>query len=301
MGSAPDLDVPSGLPARMATPGRDDPRLARLSLNQWTTRRLGVKEVVDLCVHRGVPSVGLWREQVEEVGTERATRIVAAAGVHVSSLCRTGFFTSDDPAVRRRSLDDARLAIDQAAALGTGVLIVVAGGLPEGSRDLGAARARVTEALEVLAPEAGAAGIRLALEPLHPMYCADRSVISTLRQALDIVERFPSETVGVAVDSFHVWWDPDVWDAIMRASDRIAALQLADWITPLPEDPLLARGMLGDGHIDLGRLVGAVEAVGYSGAIEVEIFNREVWEADPGAVVDTVKRRFVELVAPVLH
>jgi len=300
MSAPPVVDVPSGAAARIPTPGPDDPRLARLSLNQWTTRRLSVEQVVDACAERGVQAVGLWREQVDEVGTARAAELVASAGLRVSSLCRAWSFTSADAAARAAALDDGRRAIEQAAALGAPVLAVVAGGLPSGDRDLGAARARLIEAVAVLAPEAGAHGVRLGIEPLHPMYCADRSVVSTLAQAIDIVERFPPEQVGIVIDAFHVWWDPDLWARIAEASARIVAVQLADWITPLPQDLLLARGMLGDGHIDLGRFVRAVLDTGYDGDIEVEIFNADIWDAPAGAVIDTVLRRYAELVGPVL-
>jgi sugar phosphate isomerase/epimerase len=300
MSGASVVDVPSGAAARIPTPQPSDPRLARLSLNQWTTRRLSVQQVVEACSERGVRAVGLWREQVDEVGTERAAEFVASAGLRVSSLCRAWSFTSSSEVERADALEDGRRAIEQAAALGAPVLAVVAGGLPPGDRDLGAARDRLIEAVAVLAPEAGAHGVRLGIEPLHPMYCADRSVVSTLAQAIDIVRCFPPEQVGIVVDAFHVWWDPDLWERIAEAAGRIVAVQLADWITPLPHDLLLARGMLGDGHIDLGRFVRAVLETGYDGDIEVEIFNAEVWDAPAGAVIDTVIRRYVELIGPSL-
>ncbi|WBC15842.1 sugar phosphate isomerase/epimerase [Micromonospora sp. WMMA1998] len=273
-----------------------DPRLAKLSLNQRTTRRWSVREAVDGCVRAGIPAIGLWREPVAEIGVPAAATLVADAGLRVSSLCRGGFLTADGDAARAEALADNRRAVDEAAGLGTDCLVLVVGGLPPGSRDLSGARQRVADALAELAPYAGERGVRLALEPLHPMYCADRAVLSTLGQALDLAEAFPVDQVGVVVDTFHVWWDPDVWRQIARAGRRIASFQVCDFLTPLPADVLLGRGMMGDGHIDFPPLRRAVEAAGYTGDTEVEIFNAEVWATDPDRVLATVAERYVELV-----
>ncbi|MEU5829700.1 sugar phosphate isomerase/epimerase family protein [Micromonospora tulbaghiae] len=273
-----------------------DPRLARLSLNQRTTRRWSVAEAVGGCVRAGIPAIGLWREPVAEIGVPAAARLVADAGLRVSSLCRGGFLTAADEAGRIEALADNRRAIDEAAALRAACLVLVVGGLPPGSRDLAGARRRVADALAELAPYAGARGVRLALEPLHPMYCADRAVLSTLGQALDLAEAFPAEQVGVVVDTFHVWWDPDVWRQIARAGARIASFQVCDFLTPLPADVLLGRGMMGDGHIDFPPLRRAVEAAGYAGDVEVEIFNAEVWDTDPDRVLATMTARYVDRV-----
>ncbi|MFG3682663.1 sugar phosphate isomerase/epimerase family protein [Micromonospora chalcea] len=273
-----------------------DPRLAKLSLNQRTTQRWSVAQAVDGCVRAGIPAIGLWREPVAEIGVPAAARLVTDAGLRVSSLCRGGFLTAADEAGRAAALADNRRAIDEAAALRAACLVLVVGGLPPGSRDLPGARQRVADALAELAPYAGERGVRLALEPLHPMYCADRAVLSTLGQALDVAEAFPAEQVGVVVDTFHVWWDPDVWRQIARAGTRIASFQICDFLTPLPADVLLGRGMMGDGHIDFPPLRRAVEAAGYSGDVEVEIFNAEVWATDPDRVLATMTARYVDLV-----
>jgi len=248
---------------------------------------------VDGCKRAGLPAIGLWREPVQETGVDATARMVADAGLRVSSLCRGGFLTAADPHERSNALDDNHRAIEEAAALGAHCLIMVVGGLPLGSLDLTGARARVTDGIAALAPHAEQCGVRLALEPMHPMYCADRGVLSTLGQTLDLAEKFPAEQVGVVVDSFHVWWDPDVLSQIARAAGRICSFQICDWITPLPADALLARGMMGDGHIDLAGLRQAVDAAGYRGDIEVEIFNADVWAADPDEVVATFIRRYV--------
>nr|WP_205745890.1 sugar phosphate isomerase/epimerase family protein [Egibacter rhizosphaerae] len=290
------VDVPSGVLASMTTPAPGSPELARLSLNQKTTQRWSVPEAVEGCVQRGIPAIGLWREHVAATGVEASARAVREAGLRVSSLCRGGFLTADDDTARREALDDNRRAIEEAATLGAECLVLVVGGLPKGSRDLDGARERVRASLEVLAPAAADHGVRLALEPLHPMYCADRAVLSTLGQALDFAEPYPPDVVGVAVDTFHIWWDPDVRAQILRAGPRIATFQVCDWLTPLPCDVLMGRGMMGDGHIDFAPLRDAVAAAGYTGDIEVEIFNDDVWDADPHAVLDTTARRYVERV-----
>ncbi|MFU8874303.1 sugar phosphate isomerase/epimerase family protein [Micromonospora sp. SL4-19] len=278
-----------------AAPAAVDPRLARLSLNQRTTESWSVREAVEGCVRAGIPAIGLWREPVAEIGVAAAAKLVADAGLRVSSLCRGGFLTATGEA-GRAALEDNRRAIDEAAGLGTDCLVMVVGGLPPGSRDLLGARQRVADALAELAPYAGERGVRLALEPLHPMYCADRAVLSTLGQALDLADRFPVEQVGVVVDTFHLWWDPDVWRQIERAGQRIASFQVCDFLTPLPADVLLGRGMMGDGHIDFPPFRRAVEQAGYAGDIEVEIFNAEVWATDPDEVLATMKDRYLQLV-----
>ncbi|MFC7729164.1 sugar phosphate isomerase/epimerase [Actinomadura keratinilytica] len=280
--------------------------MSRLSLNQWTTRRWSVPEAVDGCRRHGIEAIGLWREPVAEHGLAATAKLVRDAGLRVSSLCRGGFLTGGS------GLDDNRRAIDEAAELGAACLVLVVGGLPgvvpgealgDGvSRDLGAARARVAEALQVLAPYAAERGVRLALEPLHPMYCADRAVLSTLKQALDLAAPHPAEHVGVAVDTFHIWWDPEVRGQIARAGaeGRVATYQVCDQLHPLPQDVLLGRAMMGDGVIDFAPLTRAVAAAGYDGDVEVEIFNADVWAADPDAVLATMKERFAALVAPFL-
>lgn len=287
------LDVPSGKPARTATPRPGDPVLERLSLNQITVRRWSVGEAVEGCLRAGIPAIGLWREPVAEAGLAAAARRVRQAGLRVSSYCRGGFLTGPD---RGAALADNRRAIDEAAELGAPCLVMVVGGLPGDSRDLVGARERVAEAVAELAPYAGQRGVRLALEPLHPMFCSDRAVLSTLGQALDLAERFPAAQAGVVVDAYHVWWDPQVESQIARAGGRIASFQACDWVLPLPPDPLLGRGMVGDGAADVGRLRRLADAAGYRGDIEVEIFNAEVWAADGDAVLATLARRHAQYV-----
>jgi sugar phosphate isomerase/epimerase len=268
--------------------------IPRLSMNQRTVPSWSIPELVDGCARAGIGAVGLWREPVSEHGLARTARLVGDAGLRVSTLCRGGFVTAIDPTERAAALDDNRRAIDDAATLGTSELALVVGGLPAGSRDLDGARERLADAIAVLAPDALAAGVRLALEPLHPMFCADRSVLTTLDQALAIAAPHPPLVVGVVVDTYHVWWDPVVVEAIGRAAGRIASLQLSDWVVPLPSDMLLGRGMIGDGSIDLQLLRTATDDAGYDGDIEVEIFNAEIWAADPDDVLAQIVARYCE-------
>ena len=250
------------------------------SLNQATTKHWPLDELVAGCVAAGVPVVGLWREEVTAFGTEKTASLVRDQGLTVSSLCRGGFFHDEN------WYDENRRAIEQAACLGTDTLVLVSGGLPGSSRDLDGARRHVGDAIGALVPDALAAGVRLAIEPLHPMFASDRCVVSTLDQALHLASPYPAEAVGVVIDTYHLWWDDTVWDGIARAGSegRIAAFQLADWITPLPAGVLLGRGLPGTGSIDMRRFASAVRETGFDGFVEVEVFHEEVW-ARPGAEV----------------
>ncbi|MFG2765443.1 sugar phosphate isomerase/epimerase family protein [Streptomyces rubiginosohelvolus] len=270
--------------------------LARLSINQETIKQWSLPELAEGCVKAGIGKVGLWRAPVQAYGVERTARLLADAGLTVTSLCRGGFFTALDPTERARALDDNRAAIDEAAALSTDTLVLVSGGLPPGSRDLAGARERVAESLAALAPYAAERGVRLAIEPLHPMYASDRCVVSTLAQALDLAERFPAEQVGVVVDTYHLWWDDRAPAEIARAGrgGRIHSFQLADWITPLPAGVLLGRGQLGDGSVDFRAFRREVESAGFEGPIEVEIFNEALWARDGAEVLAEVAERYVQ-------
>lgn len=269
--------------------------LERLSINQMTVKQLTIPELVAGCVELGVPGVGLWREPVRSHGIRATAGLVRDAGLSVTTLCRGGFLTAIEPAERARALDDNRAAVDEAAALGTDTLVLVSGGLPAGSTDLRGARERVADALAELGPYAAGCGVRLAVEPLHPMYAADRCVVSTLAQALDLVERFPADQVGVTVDTYHVWWDDTAPAQIARAgaSGRIHGFQLADWTTPLPEGVLHGRGQIGDGSVDMREWWGYVEAAGYAGPVEVELFNDVLWGRDGREVLAETVARFV--------
>jgi sugar phosphate isomerase/epimerase len=263
----------------------------RFSINQMTVRQLPLPELVAACVRLGVPGVGLWREPVREYGVEAAAALVREAGLAVTTLCRGGFFTTDGWE------EENRAAIDEAATLGTDTLVLVSGGLTTACPDLPSARARIAEAVGALAPYAGERGVRLAIEPLHPMYAADRCAVSTLDQALDIAERFPAEQVGVTVDTYHLWWDDRAPAAVARAgaAGRIHSYQLADWTTPLPAGVLTGRGQLGTGVIDLRAWSELVEKAGYTGPVEVELFNDDLWARDGVEVLEETLAAFLDV------
>lgn len=270
------------------------PGPTRFSINQMTVKQLSLPELTTACRELGIGNVGLWREPVQAYGVEAAAKLVREAGLRVTTLCRGGFLTAVDPDERAKALADNRRAVDEAAALGTDTLVLVSGGLPAGDKDLRAARERIADALAELGPYAEQHGVRLAIEPLHPMYASDRCVVSTLTQALDLAERFPAHQVGVTVDTYHIWWDDQAPAQIARAGagGRIHTFQLADWTTPLPEGVLNGRGQIGDGAIDMREWKGYVEAAGYTGPIEVELFNEGLWARDGREVLAETAARF---------
>ena len=232
-----------------------------------------MQEAAEGCARAGIGLIGLWRDKVSETGLSESARLVQDAGLLVSSLCRGGMFPAVD------------------AALGTDVLVLVCGPAPE--RDLEAARVMVEEGISELAPYAAEVGVKLAIEPFHPVLMQERSVIVTLAQALDIAERFEPERVGVVVDAYHVWWDPDLYPQITRASGRIFGFHANDWLSPKP-DLLLSRAMMGDGPIQIRRIREAVDAAGYAGPIEVEIFNQDIWDTPGDEVLALTKERYLQ-------
>lgn len=273
---------------------------SRLALNSATTKYWTLEQVIDGCVRAGIPAIGPWRDRVAEVGTERAAKLISNAGLRVSSLCRGGFLTASDQEGREAAVQDNRAAILEAETLGTNELFLVVGGLPDGDKDIIAARQRVADRLGELVPFAAEHGVRLVLEPLHPMYAADRALLSTLGQALDLAAPYPADAVGVAVDTFHVWWDPQLREQIARAGreNRIASYQVCDFNLPIAADALLSRGMMGDGVIDFATITGWVAEAGYTGDIEVEIFNQEIWDNPGDELLETIKARYASLVLP---
>jgi sugar phosphate isomerase/epimerase len=270
---------------------------SRLSLNQATVKPLTLTQTLDLCLRYEIPAVGLWRDRVAELGLGESAAAVHRSGLHVSSLCRGGFFTHPDADGRAAALASNRAAIEEAAALEADALVLVSGGLVTGSRDLGLARRMITDAIAELVPRAQELGVRLGIEPLHPMFCADRCVLVRLGDAVDLALQFPADAVGVVVDTYNVWWDSAVAADVARASGRIVSYQLGDWVSPLPADALLGRAHLGDGSIDFGPITRQVLAAGYTGYAEVEIFNQQVWNTPAGETASTVKARFAALLA----
>jgi sugar phosphate isomerase/epimerase len=271
-----------------ATPFTD---VSRLSLNQATAERRSLAEVVDACARLEVPSVGIWRHKLQETGLDAAVRLVRDAGVGVSSICRGGMFPATSAAERAERIDDNRRAIDEAAALHAEVLVLVCGAAPD--RDIAGARAMVADGIAAIAPYALERGVRLGIEPLHPAFAAERSCITTMREARLISEQHESANVGVVVDVYHVWWDPERSAEIAALGSRIAGYHVNDWLVP-STNPLMNRGMMGDGVIELRRIRREVEQAGYRGPIEVEIFNDKIWGMELDEVVRWTKERFVQ-------
>jgi sugar phosphate isomerase/epimerase len=273
--------------------------LSRLSLNQYTTFNWTVAEAVDGCARADLGWIGLWRDKVAAQGLERSAKLVREAGLEVSSLCRGGMFPAESEAERKRRIEDNMRAIDECVALGTDTLVLVCGGLH--SKDLQGARQMVYDGVAAILPYARENGVKLGIEPLHPMYAADRNVVVTLKQANDFAISLNAasggQSVGVVIDVFHVWWDPDVYGEIERAAGHTFGFHVCDWITPLP-DVLKGRGMIGDGWIENAKLREAVDAAGYRGPIECEIFNQALWDTPGDEVLALMKRRYLEHVLP---
>lgn len=267
--------------------------LARLSLNQISTNSWSIREAVEGCVRAGIPWIGLWRDKVQAYGLKQSRQLIDDGGLRVSSLCRGGWFPAASKQEREARIDDNRRAIAEAVELGTDVLVLVCGPAP--TQDIEAGRSMVAAAIERLLPEAQAAGIKLGIEPLHPMFAADRSVIVTLAEANRLIEAFQSPALGVVIDVYHVWWDPEILPQIARASGHILGYHVSDWPTPLP-DPLLGRDMMGNGKINLPLLRAAVEDAGYRGPIEVEIFNQRIWDTPGDETLALMKQRYLSCV-----
>jgi sugar phosphate isomerase/epimerase len=257
---------------------------ALLSINSMTVKPWSLEQLVEGCARAGISAISPWRDIVQTCGAERAGKLIRAQGMTVTGLCRGGMFPAADEVGRRAALEDNRRAVDEAAAIGAQCLILVVGGLPQGSRDLAGARRQVREGLAALLPHARQAGVPLAIEPLHPMFAADRACVNTLAQANDLCKEL-GDGAGVAVDTYHVWWDPELAREIVRAGRNILAYHVNDWLVPTT-DLLLDRGMMGDGVIDLRAIRAMVEAAGYRGHCEVEILSAENWwKRDPDEVL----------------
>jgi len=272
-----------------------------LSINTATLRGAGpLDKIVEACARHGIRAISPWRDQVAGIGIERMAQLIAEHGLALSGYCRGGMFPAMDAAGRRAALDDNRRAVDEARALGAACLVLVVGSLPGAlrgaplSKDLFAARNDVRDGIAATLEYARTAAMPLAIEPLHPMYAADRACVNTMEQALDLcdaldpsrngalgVEGRDRAALGVAVDVYHVWWDPKLEAQIARAGrERLLAFHVCDWLTPT-RDLLEDRGMMGDGVIDIPQIRGWVEAAGFAGYSEVEIFSRDDWWMRP--------------------
>jgi sugar phosphate isomerase/epimerase len=264
--------------------------LSHCSINTITVRSLGLRALIDEALARGVPAIAPWRDLLATVGTDEAARMIHGSGLRVTSLCRGGLFTAPDEAGRRAAIEDNLRAIDEAHAIGADCLVLVCG--PLVGKDLAGSRAMVRDGIEAILPYATDARMPLGIEPLHPMMVADRSVITTLCEALDLADRIGSPTVGVVVDAYNVWWDPHLEAQVHRASGRILGFQISDWVVPITGQ-LESRGMMGDGCIDLPAVARSVRAAGYDGPVEIEILSDRWWSQPPGQVLDLALARFV--------
>ncbi len=267
--------------------------LDRLSLNQATTKHWTLQEAAEGCVRAGIPAIGIWRDRLHELGLQQAVRLIRDTGLRVSSVCRGGWFPAATERERLERITDNLRAIDEAAALGADVLVMVCG--PAIGRDVWGARAMIQQGIEAILPYAIEHNVRLGIEPLHPMFAADRSAIASLGEAVTLAKTFDPAHVGVVIDAYHVWWDATVYEQITRCGPHAFAFHVSDWITPLP-DVLNGRGMMGDGVIELRSLREAVDAVGYTGFIEVEIFNETIWDAPGDDVLTIMCQRYLDYV-----
>ena len=269
------------------------PDPGRLSIHQVTLlQQCTTPQFIAALARNGVACTSLWRDKTREFGVAPTARLVADHGIALSGYCFAGLITSPDRDEAARTRDEVRRALDEAAALGAPCLVFVAGGVDSRDKNIADARLRAIDGIADLIPHARSVGVKLALEPLHPMICATRSVLSTVKLANDWCDRLGADDiVGIAVDTYAVWWDPEIEAQIARAGRRICSFHVSDWLADT-QDLRLDRGMPGDGVIDLPALRRMVDATGYGGWIEFEIFSqRNWWQRDPDEVIGVIKDR----------
>lgn len=255
------------------------PDLSRCSIHTMTTKPWSLVQAIDGYRSVGVPGITVWRQHLAPYGAERAGQLLRASGLTVTALCRGGFFPATDKAAREAALIDNRRAIDEAAAIGAPMVVLVCGAVP--GMPLAEARAQIRDGIAAIEPQARANRVKLAIEPLHPLYAADRSAINTVAQARAICDELKSPWVGIAADVYHIWWDPAVEDELAFAGARgyLFGFHVCDWRVE-QSDPLNDRGLMGEGCIDIPRLRGCAERAGFSGFNEVEIFSTTRWAGD---------------------
>jgi sugar phosphate isomerase/epimerase len=266
-----------------------------LAINSATIKSWPLDQQIEGCARVGITGIAPWRNGLADLGVGRARELLRTHQMTVTCLCRGGMFTAADVAGRKTAIDDNRRALDEAAEIGACCLVLVAGGLPPGSKDIAGAREQIRDGIAAMLPHARAANMPLAIEPLHPMTAADRCLINTLDQALDLCDELGAGT-GVVVDVYHLWWDPDLPAAIDRARGRILTYHVCDWLVPTT-DLVEDRGMMGDGIIDLRAIRAMVEEAGYAGHCDVEIFSaRSWWKRDPAEVLQVAIERYRKFV-----
>ncbi len=263
---------------------------SRLAIHTMTNKPWTLAQTIDAYGRAGVPGITVWRQHIEPYGLKEAARMLKASGLKVVSLCRGGFFVATGAMDREKARTDNRRAIDEAAEIGAPLVVLVPGATP--GVDLPMARQQILDGIHAVEPHAKAAGVKLAIEPLHPMYADTRSAVNTLEQANNLVMALDSDSVGVCVDVYHCWWDPFLRAEIQRAGKSILAFHVSDWRVPT-RDLLNDRGMMGEGCINIREIRGWVEMVGFRGMIEVEIFSDQYWEWDQDRLVERIKRAWL--------
>jgi sugar phosphate isomerase/epimerase len=265
--------------------------LARLCVHTITTKPWSLDEAADAYARAGVSGITVWRDALAGRDVSRAGEMLRSRGLTIVSLCRGGFFPYADRAGQLAAYEDNCQAIDHAAALGAPLLVLVCGALP--GQSLARSRDQIRAGIEAVLPHAAAKQIRLAIEPLHPMYADSRSAINTLAQANDLALAIGSDYVGVAVDVYHLWWDPALESEIRRAgrAGKLFAFHVCDWRTPT-EDLLLDRGLPGEGCIPLREIRSWVEAAGFRGFIEVEIFSKTHWQSEQAPYLERIVQSY---------
>jgi len=268
----------------------------KLSLNTATVRQQWtLDKIIEGCARHEIRGISPWRDQVAALGLSQTRQLIKQHQLTVTGYCRGGMFPGIDAAHRQRQWQDNQRAVDEALELDAACLVLVVGGLPAGSKDLVGARSQVRDGLSALLEYSRPLGMPLAIEPLHPMYAADRACVNTLAQANDLCDELGDDGLGLAVDLYHTWWDPNFHREITRAGlKRLLAFHICDWLNPT-QDLLEDRGMMGDGVIDIRGFRQAVEALGYDGFHEVEIFSKSNWwTRDPDEVLRVCKARHQE-------
>jgi len=267
--------------------------LSRLCIHTITTKPWAIDVAIEKYAAAGVKGITIWRQWLENKSPAEVGKMARESGLEVVSLCRGGFFPAADKAGRLAAIDDNRVVIDEAAALGTNLVVLVCGAIP--GQPLAESRNQIQDGIGTVLDHARSAGVRLAIEPLHPMYADQRSAINTMKQANDFCDLFQDPMIGVAVDVYHLWWDPDLKQEIKRCgkADRLFAFHICDWLTPT-KDLLNDRGLMGDGCIDIRDIRGWVENTGFNGFHEVEIFSNSWWQKDQDQFLESIKKAYLD-------
>lgn len=266
---------------------------SRLCIHTITTKPWSIEEATEKYAEAGVAGMTVWRQWLDGRDIAATGERIRSAGIEIVSLCRGGFFPAFDPVDRATAIDDNRLAIDEACALGAPLIVLVCGADPK--QPLETSRDQIVAGIEAILPQCEETNIRLSIEPLHPMYADTRSAINTLRTANDVCDRIDHPLVGVTVDVYHLWWDPELKEQIERCGQagRIFSYHVCDWRSPT-EDMLNDRGLMGDGCIDNRLIRGWVEEQGFDGPIEVEIFSNRYWKSDQHEFLEKIKQAYLD-------